>query len=319
MTNPARHNPYLPPNPRAAKRRIQPSLWAYFPLTVAMVGLSLLVGVVSLLGEDTRYVDWMFLSAHPDKAEVMELREVVAEMQTAPRQERMPDYEAAMQRLQAIASHRLFDEVKHGQVWRLVTPIFLHFGVLHLVFNLMWLWQLGRVLESLYRTLRFGLLVAAIAIGSNVAQGLVAGPNFGGMSGVIYGLFGFVLVHSKLHPAATFQLNPQVVRWMLIWLVLCFTGLVGPVANTAHLVGLAVGALLGGAGALRGGAWGVFQRRQQFHQAVDSARTASLHRCAVCGRTERDADGHLEFRVSRDGEEYCLDHLPSSPPRQPGS
>ena len=100
-------------------------------------------------------------------------------------------------------------DIVKGQVWRAVTPIFLHFGIMHIVFNMMWLWQFGLVLETRFRSLRFLALVLFVAIASNSAQAFFDGTNFGGMSGVNYGLFGFLLARSKLHPDPGFVLNRQ--------------------------------------------------------------------------------------------------------------
>jgi membrane associated rhomboid family serine protease len=175
---------------------------------------------------------------------------------------------------------------------------------------MMWLWQFGLVIETRFRSLPFLALVLFTALLSNVAQAFVSGPNFGGMSGVNYGLFGFLLARSKLHPNPGFVINPQSAAMLLIWLVLCFTGVMGPVANTAHLVGFASGGLVGIVNALMGGAWAHRQRKQQFRSALRKSAD-SLHLCKVCQRTEHD-DPDLEFYVHMtDGEEYCKEHLPS--------
>ena len=136
-------------------------------------------------------------------------------------------------------------EIQHGQLWRLVTPIFLHFSWMHLIFNMLWLIDLGSMIESHRGTLRFGVLVLAIAVISNLAQYVTGGPYFGGMSGVVYGLFGYIWMKSRYDPGSGLYLTQNTVRWMLIFFALCFTGLVGPVANTAHGVGLAVGVIVG--------------------------------------------------------------------------
>jgi hypothetical protein len=52
----------------------------------------------------------------------------------------------------------------------------------------------------------------------------------------------------------------------------------------------------------------VSTRRRRFESQSRSAAEA-LHRCAVCGATEL-SDPNLDFRVARDGEEYCMAHLP---------
>ena len=72
----------------------------------------------------------------------------------------------------------------------------------------------------------------------------MSGPAFGGMSGVVYGLFGYLWIKTKFDPRSGFYLDPNLTMWFLIWFVLCMTGAVGPIANWAHGVGLAAGALV---------------------------------------------------------------------------
>jgi GlpG protein len=134
-----------------------------------------------------------------------------------------------------------------GQFWRLVTPVFLHFGVLHLVFNLLWFWELGgsiEVLKGRRMLLRLVLVIAAI---SNLIQYVASGPDvlFGGLSGVVYGLFGYIWVKSRREPASGFMLDQVTVVLMLGWFVIGATGWVGPVANWVHGSGLAAGVLAG--------------------------------------------------------------------------
>lgn len=138
-----------------------------------------------------------------------------------------------------------FIDFRSGQVWRLITPIFIHFGYMHLLFNAMWLRDLGSFIESRFGTLYFAILVIVLAILSNTLQFFWSGPWFGGMSGVNYGLFGFLWIRGKYDRTAAWQLNSTIVSTMLIWYVLCLTGLLGHVANAAHTGGLVVGAAWG--------------------------------------------------------------------------
>lgn len=132
-------------------------------------------------------------------------------------------------------------EVRTGQLWRLVTPIFLHSGILHVAFNLLWLVDLGGMIESRQSTKQLGLLVLVTAVLSNLAQYTHTGPNFGGMSGVVYGLLGYIWIRGRFDPGSGLFLHSQTVGMMLIWAFLCLTGLMGPIANTAHFAGLGVG------------------------------------------------------------------------------
>ena len=90
-----------------------------------------------------------------------------------------------------------------------------------------------------------------IAAGSNVAQFYHHGPVFGGMSGVVYGLLGYVWLRGKFDPASGLFVHSSTVTMMLIWLVACYVGLLGNIANTAHLVGLLMGAAWGYLSSLR--------------------------------------------------------------------
>lgn len=132
-------------------------------------------------------------------------------------------------------------EVRRGQVWRLFTPIFLHFGILHVLFNMLWLRDLGSMVEARKGTRKLLMLVLVLAGTSNFGQYLISGPNFGGMSGVVYGLLGYIWMQGKFNPASRLSLQRQTVTFMIAWFFLCLTGLVGPVANAAHAVGLALG------------------------------------------------------------------------------
>jgi len=141
---------------------------------------------------------------------------------------------------------QLLPEVRDGEVWRLITPIFLHGDWMHIIFNMMMLAQLGRFIESRFGGAKLLALVMAIGVGSNLVQYVSAEhPYFGGMSGVNYGLFGFLWMKGKFGRDQNWQMHPQTVQLMLMWMVLCFTGLLGPIANGAHVGGLVIGALLG--------------------------------------------------------------------------
>jgi len=134
-----------------------------------------------------------------------------------------------------------FPEIRSGEVWRLVTPIFIHLGIIHLLFNMLWLKTLGEIFEAQHSTLRLGLFVVVTAVLSNVAQYFTSGPSFGGMSGVVYGLLGFIWLRGRFDPTAGYRLNQGIVVMMIIWFFLGFTGLIGHIANTAHGVGFGVG------------------------------------------------------------------------------
>jgi len=134
------------------------------------------------------------------------------------------------------------DHIRRGQVWRLITPIFIHWSILHLIFNMFWLRDLGGMIEVQRGTRALLPLVLIVAILSNVAQYYYEGPSgFGGMSGVNYGLFAYIWIKGRYQPYLGLGISQQSAMILMAWLFLCMTGWVGPVANTAHVVGLLVG------------------------------------------------------------------------------
>ena len=139
-------------------------------------------------------------------------------------------------------SWRGFENIAHGQVWRLITPIFIHLGFLHILFNMWWLRDLGSLIEAKKGILKLGVLVLGSGVAANVAQCLWAGPFFGGMSGVVYALFGYLWVKGKVTPSEGLAVGHSTIVLMIAWLFFCMTGLLGPIANTAHVVGLLAGA-----------------------------------------------------------------------------
>lgn len=150
-----------------------------------------------------------------------------------------------------LVGDRLLFNTAERDLWRYITPIFLHFGWLHIVFNSLWLWEIGgRIERSLGPIMLLGLIIVSGVI-SNAAQYWLTGPGlFGGMSGVVYALLGFSWLAGWLRPEWKISLPVSIVILMVGWLLVCMSGLIeilglGAIANGAHLGGLLVGCCMG--------------------------------------------------------------------------
>jgi GlpG protein len=125
--------------------------------------------------------------------------------------------------------------------WRLVTPVLVHFGLIHILFNLLWLRDLGRILESAHGARYLAAFVLVCAVVSNIAQYEISQkPLFAGMSGVVYGMLSLVWLRGRLDPQVGYGLSSSTMQFMLIWFALGFVGNFG-IANWCHLFGLLVG------------------------------------------------------------------------------
>jgi GlpG protein len=145
----------------------------------------------------------------------------------------------------------LSSTVASGQWWRLLTPMLIHFGFLHLAMNTLWYWELGRRIEVRQGPWVLLGLTLLFSLAANFAQYLHAGPSlFGGLSGVLYGLLGHCWIFQRLAPNNAYRLPPGVLVMMLAWLLICMTGVFellqfGAIANAAHVGGLLAGCLSG--------------------------------------------------------------------------
>lgn len=150
-----------------------------------------------------------------------------------------------------------FGDLRAGQVWRLVTPILLHFHPFHLLFNVFWLNDLGGPSERFQGSWRFAVFILWSAVVSNLAQ-LVFGhsPNFGGLSGIIYALVAYLWAHGRADPRSGIRIPGSLVTFFVVWLALGFSGVLngmlgnGAIANYCHLGGFAAGAVYGYIGAV---------------------------------------------------------------------
>jgi len=124
----------------------------------------------------------------------------------------------------------------------LITPIFMHADLWHLVMNIYVLYYLGVQMEHFEGTWKLGLVALVAAILSNVAQAVSQGPDFLGISGVDTALFGYVWVKAKYDPASRLFLSNLTI--VIFFFFLFYSLFRGNIANEAHFVGLGVGAIM---------------------------------------------------------------------------
>lgn len=129
-------------------------------------------------------------------------------------------------------------------IWRFISPIFLHFGAEHLIFNGLSFWYLGSILERHIGKPVFVFLIALLASISNVSQLIWDGPLFGGLSGVVYGFIAFAYLYQRFINDLNIPKGLPIIAviWMLLGMshVLAEIGF-GNMANAAHLSGLLAG------------------------------------------------------------------------------
>jgi membrane associated rhomboid family serine protease len=213
--------------------------------------------------------------------------------------------------------------VKRGEVWRLVTYLFLPvsparpnsmLGPLWVLMALWFLYFIGQGLERAWSPFRVTLYVLMGMIGTTIAAFLFNVPSTNALLAASL-FFAFAWFHPE-EVIYVFFILPMKIKW-LAWisaalLLLSFVG--SPMLyRLAMLLSLSNFFLFFGPEMLHNARHRkeLNTRRKRFEVQTRNAETEPLHRCATCGATEL-SDPNMDFRVSRDGEEYCMNHLPSA-------
>ena len=135
-----------------------------------------------------------------------------------------------------------YDPSLQFDVWRYFTHALMHFSVLHILFNLLWWWYLGGLVEKRLGSGKLIVITIISALLSGYVQHKFSGPWFGGLSGVVYALMGYVWLRGERDPESGIYLQRGLITFAVVWLIAGWFDLFGmSIANGAHVAGLAVG------------------------------------------------------------------------------
>jgi membrane associated rhomboid family serine protease len=205
--------------------------------------------------------------------------------------------------------------IRHGEVWRLFTYIFIPqtLSFLWIIFALWFLWFIGDGLERAWGPLRLTLYVIVGMVGTTAAA-FFFGSNFSNSMLIASLFFAFARFYPNEIIYAFFIL-PVKIKW-LAWVSAALL-LLGFVVNSnsyrmALLAALSNYLIFFGPQIVYEARHRqeVSTRRKRF-EIQSRSEAEPLHKCTVCGATEL-SDPNLDFRVARDGEEYCVAHLPKA-------
>lgn len=192
------------------------------PVTCTLIALALLVALVSQLGTRLNPVAFLFYPAPSLGADpgLLSLLTIFGQLNGA------------------------------GEMLRTLTPMLLHFGALHLVFDVLWLWYFGRMIEGSQRgsgvSLVFLLVVLVTSYVSNTTQYIwTYSSNFGGLSGVVYGLLGYIWMWQVVVPWGRLRLPNSMIGILILMLVLMEVFAGAWIATAAHIGGLVSGVAMG--------------------------------------------------------------------------
>nr|WP_113868897.1 rhomboid family intramembrane serine protease GlpG [Brenneria salicis]NMN90250.1 GlpG protein [Brenneria salicis ATCC 15712 = DSM 30166]RBP58784.1 GlpG protein [Brenneria salicis ATCC 15712 = DSM 30166]RLM31169.1 rhomboid family intramembrane serine protease GlpG [Brenneria salicis ATCC 15712 = DSM 30166] len=137
------------------------------------------------------------------------------------------------------------DAGQQWQLWRWFSHALLHFSVLHILFNLMWWWYLGGPVEKVLGASKLLMITLIAALISGWVQSRFSGIYFGGLSGVVYAMMGYVWLRGEREPDGYLSMPRSLMAFALLWLIAGYFDILGmSIANAAHVTGLVIGLLM---------------------------------------------------------------------------
>ncbi|HIS27134.1 MAG TPA: hypothetical protein IAA57_09620 [Candidatus Pullilachnospira intestinigallinarum] len=220
--------------------------------------------------------------------------------------------------------------ILRGQVWRLVSWLLIPPGRLNIftIITLLFYYSVGNTLERTWGAFRYNVYIFSgilmTIVGSFLLYFLYGGRVLMGAAFSTYYIsMSIFLAFAATYPnmqVFLYGLIPLKVKWLgyldgiLLIVELIQGGWASRVVIICSLLNFIVFFL--SSGSMRRFRPGEIRRKQQFRKAVHRSQvrpdgTVTKHKCAICGRTEKDGD-HLEFRFCskcNGNYEYCQDHL----------
>ena len=222
-----------------------------------------------------------------------------------------------------------------GQVWRLLSWVIIppNDNIIFVIFMMLLYYSLGNTLESYWGAFRYNVYIFSgilfTVIGAFIVNGLIGGiTGFGSLYSTYYINMSIFLAFAVMYPDMQVMLYfiiPIKMKWMafvyglfIAWDIVSYlrVGLwVGVVPIVASLLNFVI--FYFSTRDMNRYNPKEIHRRQQFKKAMAPTRTGygpdgiAKHKCAICGRTEKD-DPNLEFRFCskcKGNYEYCQDHL----------
>ncbi|MEO3740371.1 rhomboid family intramembrane serine protease GlpG [Kosakonia sp. WA-90] len=135
-----------------------------------------------------------------------------------------------------------WDDSVQFEVWRYFAHAVMHFSLVHIIFNLFWWWYLGGAVEKRLGSGKLLVITVISALLSGFVQYHLTGPWFGGLSGVVYALIGYVWLHGVRDPQPQVALPNGLFIFTVALMVAEWFGLTGfAIASGAHTAGLLIG------------------------------------------------------------------------------
>lgn len=141
---------------------------------------------------------------------------------------------------------QILPEVRSGQIWRLVTPIFINYSIFPIVMTSLWMLELSVQIENWEGKLFFLFFVLAIAIISNIAQYLLSGPQFGGTTAIAFASLSFIWIRKRREPLVVpYSWGGATAIVMVTYAIANQWEVFGPTVNAHYILGFVLGLVAG--------------------------------------------------------------------------